>query len=46
MNVIIQNILAFSALTIALLYLFKNFVWWPKKKISKACGGDNGCGCH
>ncbi|MCA0152281.1 FeoB-associated Cys-rich membrane protein [Winogradskyella vincentii] len=45
MNAIIQYILAFSALTIALVYLFKTFVWWPKKRTNKSCGNDD-CGCH
>lgn len=46
MNTIIQNILVFSALAFALGFLVKKFVWNPKKKPSKACGGDDGCGCH
>ncbi|RNC88274.1 MAG: FeoB-associated Cys-rich membrane protein [Winogradskyella sp.] len=45
MNTVLQNILAFSALSIALLFLFKTFVWWPKKKAKKACG-ETDCGCH
>ncbi|RZN83440.1 FeoB-associated Cys-rich membrane protein [Winogradskyella sp. PC-19] len=45
MNTIIQNILVFSSLTIALIFLVRKFVWTPKKKSSKACGNDN-CGCH
>jgi hypothetical protein len=46
MEIIIQNIFAFSALAMALLYLFKTFVWWPKKSTSKSCGTDGDCGCH
>jgi len=47
MNTIIQNILVFSALAIALLFLVRKFVWKPKKvKSSSACGSDDGCGCH
>ncbi|MDB9754702.1 FeoB-associated Cys-rich membrane protein [Winogradskyella sp.] len=46
MNTIIQNILVFSALTLALVFLFKKFIWVPKKKTTKACGTDDGCGCH
>ena len=46
MNTIIQNILVFSALAIALLFLVRKFIWKPKKKSSKACGNDDGCGCH
>jgi len=46
MNIIIQNILVFLALTMALLFLVRKFLWSPKKKTTKACGGDDGCGCH
>ncbi|RZN84610.1 MAG: FeoB-associated Cys-rich membrane protein [Winogradskyella sp.] len=45
MNDIIQNILVFSSLAIALLFLIKKFVWASKKKAAKACG-SNDCGCH
>ena len=44
MNTIIQNILAFSAIGFALLYLAKKFVW-KKAKTKKTCGTDD-CGCH
>ncbi|MBF8148906.1 FeoB-associated Cys-rich membrane protein [Winogradskyella sp. F6397] len=46
MNTIIQNILVFTALALAVLFLIRKFFWSPKKKSSKACGGDDGCGCH
>jgi len=46
MNTIIQNILAFSAVGLAILYLVRKYIWSPKKKSAKACGGDDGCGCH
>lgn len=46
MNTIIQNILVFTALAIALSFLIRKFVWTPKAKPSKSCGGDDGCGCH
>lgn len=46
MNTIIQNILVITAIALALLYLIRKFIWSPKKKSSKACGGDDGCGCH
>jgi hypothetical protein len=39
----IQEILAFSALGIALAFLIKKFFW--KKKFKKNCGDDD-CGCH
>ena len=46
MNTIFQNILVFSALVIALVFLVKKFIWSPKKKSTKGCGTDDGCGCH
>jgi hypothetical protein len=45
MNDIIQNILVFSALALALLFLVKKFVWSSKKKTDKAGCSDDGCGC-
>jgi hypothetical protein len=45
MNVIIQYALAFLALTIAVIYLFKTFIWWPKKNTSKTCNNKD-CGCR
>jgi len=45
MNTIVQNILVFAAVTTALVFLFRKFIWKPKKKVSKACGNDE-CGCH
>ncbi|MGA1225979.1 MAG: FeoB-associated Cys-rich membrane protein [Tamlana sp.] len=45
MNTIIQNILVFAAIGFAIAFLVKKFIWKnPKSK--KACGGDDGCGCH
>jgi len=46
MNTIFQNILVFSALVIALVFLVKKFIWSPKKNPAKGCGTDDGCGCH
>jgi len=46
MNTIIQNILVFSALTLALVFLVKKFILSPKKKSTKGCGTNNDCGCH
>lgn len=46
MNTILQNILVFTALALALVFLVKKFVWKPKKASSKSCGGDDSCGCH
>ncbi len=45
MNTIIQNILVFAAITLAVVFLFKKF-FWKKPASKKACGGDDGCGCH
>ncbi|WP_411766028.1 FeoB-associated Cys-rich membrane protein [Winogradskyella sp. A3E31] len=45
MNTILQNILAFSALAIAVLFLIRTYVWLPKKKSASGCGTDD-CGCH
>jgi len=45
MNTIIQNILVFAAMAFAVWFLVKKyFIKKPKGK--KACGGDDGCGCH
>ena len=41
----LQEILAFTALGIALAFLIKKFFWKKKKKSNKDCGGDD-CGCH
>lgn len=46
MNTIIQNILVFVTLGFALIFLVRKFIWKPKKVSAKACGGDDGCGCH
>ncbi|WP_299120955.1 FeoB-associated Cys-rich membrane protein [uncultured Winogradskyella sp.] len=46
MNTIIQNILVFTALALALLFLVRKFIWTSKKTASKACGNDDDCGCH
>jgi len=44
MNDLIQNILIFIALGIALLFLVRKYIWKSKKKAAKACGNDD-CGC-
>jgi hypothetical protein len=46
MNTIIQHILVYAAAGLALLFLVRKFIWTPKKKSTKSCGGDDGCGCH
>jgi len=43
MSTILQNIIVFIILGIALAFLIKKFFW--KKKTKKACGTDD-CGCH
>tara|TARA_R110002049_G_scaffold309094_1_gene516821 strand:+ start:14632 stop:14769 length:138 start_codon:yes stop_codon:yes gene_type:complete len=45
MNTIIQNILVFTAIACAVVFLVKKFLW-KKSKSKKACGSDDGCGCH
>ncbi|MDG5490575.1 FeoB-associated Cys-rich membrane protein [Psychroserpens sp. SPM9] len=47
MNTIIQNILVFAAVALALWFLLNKFGVLPKKKtaVTKACGKDD-CGCH
>ena len=45
MNSFIQYILVFSALALAIGFLFRKYIWNPRKKKSvKACGHDD-CGC-
>jgi F0F1-type ATP synthase membrane subunit b/b' len=44
MNIVIQNILTFAAVLLAVLFLIKKF-FWKSPKPKKACGKD-GCGCH
>ncbi|WP_338732151.1 FeoB-associated Cys-rich membrane protein [Mangrovimonas cancribranchiae] len=46
MNDLIQNILAFTTLGIALLFLVRKFIWNPKSATSKKACGDTDCGCH
>ncbi|SHG76092.1 hypothetical protein SAMN05444148_0887 [Winogradskyella jejuensis] len=45
MNDILQNILVFITLGLALTFLIRKFILKPKKKAVKACG-NNDCGCH
>ncbi|RSK41419.1 FeoB-associated Cys-rich membrane protein [Mangrovimonas spongiae] len=46
MNDLIQNILVFTTLGIALLFLIRKFIWKPKTTTSKNTCGDTDCGCH
>jgi len=46
MNTIVQNILAFTALGIAVAFLIKKFFWKKSNAKKKACGSDGSdCGC-
>ncbi|MDN3665083.1 FeoB-associated Cys-rich membrane protein [Algibacter miyuki] len=45
MNTIIQNILVFTAMILAVAFLVKKY-FIKKPNAKKACGGDDGCGCH
>lgn len=45
MNDIIQNILVYTAMALSIAFLIKKY-FWEKPKAKKACGGDDGCGCH
>lgn len=45
MNTIIQNILVLIAMAFAIIFIAKKF-FWKKTSSKKACGGDDGCGCH
>ncbi|RLJ63238.1 attachment p12 family protein [Lacinutrix venerupis] len=43
MSTLFQDIIVFTILAVALVFLFKKYIW--KKKAKKACGTDD-CGCH
>nr|WP_152975581.1 FeoB-associated Cys-rich membrane protein [Lacinutrix himadriensis] len=43
MNTIIQDILVFSTVLLAVAFILKKYFY--KKKSKKACGTDD-CGCH
>jgi len=45
MNGLIQNILVFSALALAVVFLVKKF-FFKSSKAKKNCGSDDNCGCH
>ncbi len=45
MNSVIQNILVFSALVLAIGFLLKKF-FFKSSKTKNDCGGDDNCGCH
>ena len=45
MNTILQNILVFTALVLAVSFLVKKF-FFKKVKADKGCGTGGDCGCH
>lgn len=45
MNTIIQNILVFSTLALAITFLIRKFIW-KKSTSKKACSDDKNCACH
>lgn len=47
MSVLLQDILIFIAMALALYFLFTTFIWNPfkKKKANVKCGNDK-CGCN
>jgi len=46
MNILIQNILVFSALGLAVLFLIRKFFWKKTAKANGASCGTDDCGCH
>jgi hypothetical protein len=44
MNVLFQNIIIGIIGLLAIAFLVRKYIWSPKKKNSKSCGGDS-CGC-
>ena len=44
MNTLFQNILVFTALALAIVFLIRKY-FWKKPKSKKSCGTDD-CGCH
>lgn len=45
MNTVLQNILVFTALGLAVMFLLRKFIW-KKAKTDKGCGTGGDCGCH
>ena len=47
MSVLLQDLLIYVAVVLALYYLFTTLIWNPfkKKKTNLKCGNDK-CGCH
>ncbi|WP_108739662.1 FeoB-associated Cys-rich membrane protein [Flavobacterium faecale] len=41
-----QEILAFTALAIAVGFIAKKYFWKKKKNSKNNCGSDTDCGCH
>jgi len=45
MNTIIQNILVFTAVALAIGFIVKKYFYKSSNKSKKSCGTDD-CGCH
>ncbi len=46
MNSLIQNILVFTALSFAVLFLVRKYFWKKASKASERSCGTDDCGCH
>jgi len=46
MNTIIQNILVFTALGAAVMFLVRKFFWKKRVKANNTSCGTDDCGCH
>lgn len=46
MNTILQNILVFLSLGIAVAFLVRKFIWKPNKADASNCGSGDDCGCR
>jgi len=44
MSELYQNIIIVVIGIVAIVFLIRKYIWWPKKKSEKSCGND-GCGC-
>ncbi|MFV0565718.1 MAG: FeoB-associated Cys-rich membrane protein [Flavobacteriaceae bacterium] len=45
MNTIVQNILVYITVAIAVVFIVRKFIWKKKKASGKSCGGGDSCGC-
>ena len=46
MNDIIQNILVFTAMALAMSFLIKKYFWKKKAKVKSSSCGTQDCDCH